>query len=80
VHVQEGLTQALAGAVGERRDRVGAHAEQRRDVGGLLVLDLEVPQNHLPALGERGERLRGGAALESRHGGVGERHAGIERG
>ena len=58
VHGQERLAQALAGAVGEGGDRVGAHAEQRGDLGGLLALDLGVPQHQLPALGQRRERAR----------------------
>ena len=79
VHGQEGLAEPLAGAVGQRGHRVGAHPEQRGDVGGLLALDLEVPQHELPALGQRGERLRGRAALEAGDGGVLERHARVER-
>ena len=75
---QERLAQSLAGAVGERGDRVGAHPEHRRDVGGLLALDLGVPQHELPALGQRRERRGGGGALEALDGRVAERHARVE--
>ena len=76
---EERLAQPLAGAVGQRGDGVGAHAEQRSDVGGLLALDLGVPQHQLPALGQRGERLGGGGVLEALDRGVAERHPGVER-
>ena len=52
VHLQVGLTQSLAGAVGERGHAVGAEPQQRSDVGGFLALHLEVPQDQLPALGQ----------------------------
>ncbi len=64
VHGQEGLPQALPGPVGQGRDRVRAHAEQRRHLGRPLSLDLEVPEHELPPFGEGGEGPRGGGALE----------------
>ena len=75
---QEGLAESLAGAVGERGDRVGAHPEHRRDVGGLVALHLGVPQHELPALGEAGEGSGGGGALEALDSRVAERHARVE--
>ena len=78
VRGQERLAEPLAGPVGEGGDGVGAHPEQRGDVGGLLPLDLEVPQDQLPPLGQRGERLGRGPGLELLHRGVLERHARVE--
>ncbi len=52
--------------------------EQRCDVGGLVALDLGVPQHQLPALGQGGEGAGGGGALEALDGGVEERHARVE--
>ena len=75
---QERLAQPFAGTVGEGGDRVGAHAEDGRDVGGLVALDLGVPEHQLPALGQRGERPGRGRALEALDGRVDERHAGVE--
>ena len=79
VHRHEGLAQPLAGPVGELGDRVGGEAEQRRDLGWALALDLGVPQHQLPALGQRGERARRGIGLEAGDRGVAER-AGPRRG
>ena len=79
VHREEGLTQPLAGAVGQGGHRVGAEAEQRRDLGGLLALHLGVPEHQLPALGERREGPGGRGVLEALHRGVAERDAGVER-
>ena len=77
---EEGLAQALAGAVGQGGDASWrVMPEQRRDVGGLLALDLGVPQHQLPALGQRGERARRRGVLEALDGGVAERHARVER-
>ena len=78
VHGQEGLAQALAGAIGEGGDRVRGHPQHRCDVGRLVALDLGVPQHELPALGERGEGTRRGAALEALDSRVAERLAGVE--
>ena len=80
MHREVGLAQTLAGSVGESRDGVGRHAEQEGDLGGLLPLDLGVPQDQLPALGQRGEGARGGGALEPLDGGVAEGHTRVERG
>ena len=79
VLAEERLAQALTGPVGEGGDGVGAHPEQGGDVGRLLLLDLGVPQHHLPALRQRGEGLRGGGVLEALDGGVVERQARVER-
>ena len=46
--------------------------------GRLLPLNLQVPQHHLPPLGQRGERPPGGSRLEPGDGCVGERDAGVE--
>ena len=78
VLLQVGLAQSLARSVRQGRDAVRAHAKHRRDLGGLLALDVEVPQHHLPALGQRRERLGGGGALEAELGGVDEVHAAVE--
>ncbi len=75
---EEGLAQALTGAVGERRDGVGAHGEHGGDVGGFVALDLGVPQHQLPAFGERGERLGCCSALEALDRSVDERHSRVE--
>ncbi len=48
------------------------------DLGRLLALDLEVPQHHLPALGQAGERPGGRAALEGGHRRVLEGHPRVE--
>ena len=73
VFLQVGLPQPLPRAVAERGDGVGGQAEQRRDVGRAVALDLEVPEHRLPALGQRRERPGGEGALEPRERGVGER-------
>ena len=73
VFLQVGLPQPLPRAVAERGDGVGGQAEQRRDVGRAVALDLEVPEHRLPALGQRRERPRGEGALEPGERGVGER-------
>ena len=78
VHGEERLAQPLAGPVGQRGHRVGAHAEQRRDVARLLPLDLGVPEHHLPAFRQRGEGPRRGGVVEALDGGVAEGHAGVE--
>jgi hypothetical protein len=72
------LSQPLAGPVGQSRHAVGTHAEQGRDVGRLLPLDLEVPKHHLPTLGQRRECPCCGAVLELGHGGIRERNAWVE--
>ena len=79
VHGHERLAEPLAGAVRELGDGVGAEAEQRRDLGGPLALDLGVPQHELPALGQRGERP-GGRAADSNPAtrGVAERQPRVE--
>ncbi len=79
VHVQERLPQALARAIGERGHRVGAHAEQLGDLGGLGALHLGVPQHQLPALGQRRERLRRSGVLEALDRGVAEGDPRVER-
>jgi hypothetical protein len=79
VRSEERLAEPLAGAIGEGAHRVAAHPEQRRDLGWLLVLDLEVPQDQLPAFREGGEGARRSTRLERRHDGVLERHPGVER-
>ncbi len=80
VGVQEGLSQSLASPVRQRGDGVGAHPKKRCDVGGLLTLDLEVPQHHLPPLGKGGEGTGGCTGLESLDRGVLERNPGVEGG
>jgi hypothetical protein len=66
VPLQIGEPQAFAGPIGQRRDAVGAQSEQRRDLRGLLLLHVEVPQHELPPLRERCE-CRGGCALLELH-------------
>ena len=58
------LAQPLPGAEGELSDGRRLHAEQRRDLRRLHLLDLGVPEHFLPALRQRAERLRGEAAIE----------------
>ncbi len=79
VHLQVGLAQTFTGAVGERGHAVGRHAEQHSDLGGLLTLDLDVPQHELPALGQGGESFGCRQVLELLHGRVHEGDARVER-
>jgi hypothetical protein len=54
VRLQPGAAQALAGAVGERRDGVRLQPEQGGDLGGGELLELGVPEHVGPLLRERG--------------------------
>ena len=49
--LEVGLTQAFARPVGEGGDAVGAHTQERCDLGRFLALHIQVPKNELPALG-----------------------------
>lgn len=64
------LAQLLARAVRERGDPVGGHAEHGGDLGRGFLLDLGVPQDHPPALGELAEGEGGVAPLLALDGGV----------
>ena len=78
MHGEERLPESLAGPVGQRRHRVGAHSEQYRHLGRLLALDLGVPQHGLPALRQRRKGLGGGGVLEALDRRVAEGHARVE--
>ena len=58
------LRAVLRGAEGQLRDRGRPHAQQRRDLGGLHLLDLGVPEHLLPAGRQAAERPMGEAAVE----------------
>jgi len=78
VHLQICLTQTLTGPIGQGRDAVGGEAEQGPHLGGLLTLDLKVPQDQLPTLRQRGESLGGGGVLEMGDGWVNKWDAWVE--
>jgi hypothetical protein len=79
VGLQVGLAQAFAGPVGERGHPVGRQAQQRRDVGGPGALDLGVPEDGAPPLGQRQVGLGDQRAFEPGQRRVGEGHAGVEQ-
>jgi hypothetical protein len=74
MHLQVCLPQALPRAVGEGRNAVRGEAEQRRHVGGRLLLDLGLPEDRLPPFGQLRERLGRHRAFEACHRGVGKLH------
>ena len=71
------LAQALTGPVGEGGDAVGRQAEEHADLGRRQALDLGVPQDGLPPLGQRPERGGDQGLLEALERGVDERHPGV---
>src|SRR4051812_33805374 len=56
--------QPLPRPMGEHRDRVGCQSELRGDLGRARALDLGLPQDVLPALGQLAEGTGGVRALE----------------
>jgi hypothetical protein len=79
VHLQVGLTQAFARPVSQGRHPVRGQPEQRGHLGGLGPFDLGVPEDGLPAFGQRRESARDHASFQPRHRRIGERNARVER-
>ena len=79
VHLQVGLTKTFARPICEGGDAVRCQSEKRSDIGRLLTLDLKVPQDELPALGQGREGLGGRSILELLNSRIGEWHPWIER-
>ncbi len=64
VLLEVGLTKALAGAIGQRRNSVRGEPQDRCDLGRAELLHLHVPQHGTPPLGQRGVGLGHQRALE----------------
>jgi hypothetical protein len=62
--LQPRLLQPVAGAIGERRRAVRGEAEVRGRFGGIHALDLRVPEDRLPSLGQRAECAGGDGLLD----------------
>ena len=70
VRLQPGGAESFARPVRQRGDAVGREAHQRGDLVRVHPLDLGVPENGLPAVGQRTERLGGQGAVESPRSGI----------
>src|SRR4029453_15928754 len=69
VRLDPRLSEPLAGTVGQRGRRIGAHADEGGDLLRLHALDLRVPEHLLPARGQRPEGLRRRRPVERVEGG-----------
>ena len=70
---------AAAAEAGQRRHRVGGHAQEGGDLSGFLAFDLGVPEHELLAFGQGCKGTCGGGVLEPFDRGVTEGDSGVER-